>query len=98
MGVLLPGVFQVLLHNILLLYHLLDDEGVSADPGEGTGVEAGCRLRRRFPRSGAHRDPDLPRRVSGTLVHGGELAFEMFDACDHADWWGRRSFGLSPSF
>lgn len=98
MDVLLPRVFQVLLHTLLLLYHLFDDEGLSADTREGAGVEAGYRLRRRFLRSGAHRDPDLPRTVPRTLVHGGESTLGKLNACDHADWLGRRSFGHSPSF
>lgn len=68
----LESLLQGLLHSILLLYHLIDDENVSSDKGEGEGVEVDYMVCWWFGSAGTNRRFD--NLQGSTLVEGGKLS------------------------
>ena len=74
---LLLGLFQAVLYTLVLLYHLLDDEGLSSDKGKGKGLEIGTVVFGRIACASPNSSGFLQRGLSISLVHGGEYPENM---------------------
>ena len=70
---LLPCVFQALLHRLLVLRYIPDDESVPSNTGKGARMETGYSLRRSVSGFGSHINRRLLSWLPFTMVHRGEF-------------------------